>query len=264
MHVRRLGAIVLAVWVTLGCAMPGHAQSPSNSVSPPPSPALPTPAAPLAPFTAHYIADWKSINVGTSDLELKPDTAPSAYLYTWTVTARGIFRLVYANDVIQKSWLSVAGDHVRPEKYRAEDGTSTVAIDFDWRERRARGESEKKPVNLKLSDGVQDVMSIQIEVMLDLRNGNLPKMFRILDKDEIKDFIYAQEGSARIRTVLGELDTVIVSSRRSGGNRVLRMWFAPSLGYVPVLAERSRDGKVEFTMKIKTLNAPRTPAAPAA
>jgi hypothetical protein len=180
------------------------------------------------------------------------------------MAARGVFRIVYSNDVIQKSWFSVVRSHVRPDKYRAQDGASTASIDFDWDAGRARGESEKKPVDLKLDQGAQDVMSIQVEVMLDLEHGDLPTTFRILDKDEIKDFEYTQEGNARLRTALGELDTVIVSSRHVGSNRVLRMWFAPSQGFVPVLAERSRDGKVEFTMKIKTLNAPRTPAAPAA
>jgi hypothetical protein len=207
----------------------------------------------IAPFTAHYTADWKSINVGTSDLELKPDADPGHYVYTWTVAARGIFRLAYANDVIQTSWLSMKADHVRPERYRAQDGPSTVSLDFDWNGGHASGVVEKKPVDLKLEPGTQDVMSIQVEVMLDLKNGNLPKTFRILDKDEIKDFVYTQEGPARLRTALGELDTVIVSSQRTGGNRVLRMWFAPSLGFVPVQAERSRDGKLEFAMRIKTL-----------
>ena len=72
-------------------------------------------------------------------------------------------------------------------------------------------------------------------------------------KDELKEFIYSQEGTAKIRTDLGELDTVIVASQRTGNNRILRMWFAPSLGYVPVQAERTRDGKLEFAMRIKTL-----------
>jgi hypothetical protein len=217
----------------------------------------------VAPFLAHYTAEWRGITVGTSDLDLKTDTAPGGYIYTWTVTARGIFRLVYANDVIQKSWFSVTNDHVRPEKYRAEDGTSTANIDFDWEAGHAQGQTEKKPVNLKLSDGTQDIMSIQVEVMLDLKNGTMPKNFRILDKDEIKDFIYTPEGSARIRTALGELDTLVVSSRRAGGDRVLRMWFAPSLGFIPVLAERSRGDKLEFTMKIKTLKSGAAKAAAA-
>ena len=219
--------------------------------------------APL-PFKAHYAADWKSFNVGTSDLELVADTTPGTYRYTWTVSARGVFRIAYPNDVIQRSWFSVAGEHVRPERYRAEDGSSTASIDFDWQAGHTRGESEKKPVNVLLSDGVQDVMSIQVEIMLDLKNNSIPQTFRVLDKDEIKDFVYADEGAARLRTALGELATVIVSSRRAGGNRILRMWFAPSLGFVPVQAERSRDGKLEFAMKIKTLNFAGQPAAPPA
>lgn len=214
-----------------------------------------TPSAPesgITPFSAHYLADWKSINVGTSDLELKQDAEPGHYLYTWTITARGIFRL-YRDQVTQKSWLSIIANHVRPDKYRAEDGRSTVNLDFDWDAGTVRGTSENKAVDLKLKDGIQDVMSIQVEVMLDLKNGNLPKTFQIIDKDQPKEFIYDQEGTANIRTALGQLDTVIVSSRQAGNNRILRMWFAPSLGFVPVQAERTRDGKLEFAMRIKTL-----------
>lgn len=206
----------------------------------------------LEAFTAHYEADWKTINIGTSDLELKQDSEPGHFIYTWTITARGVFRL-YRSQVTQKSWLSIEAEHARPEKYHAEDGSSTVSLDFDWTSRRARGASENKPVDLQLKDGTQDVMSIQVEVMLDLKNAQLPKTFQILDNDEVKEFLYSQEGAAKIRTALGELDTVIVSSQRAGSNRILRMWFAPSLGYIPVQAERSRDGKLEFAMRIKSL-----------
>jgi len=207
----------------------------------------------IASFSAHYQADWKSISVGTSDLELRNDTEPGHYVYTWTITARGIFRVVYHDDLIQKSWFSINDGHVRPAKYRAVDGSSSVDLDFDWAGGHVRGTSENKPVDLELKEGTQDVMSIQVEVMLDLQKGNLPKTFQIIDKDELKDFIYTQEGTANIRTDLGRLDTIIVSSQRTGNSRILRMWFAPSLGFIPVQAERTRDGKLEFAMRIKTL-----------
>jgi len=206
----------------------------------------------IAPFSARYQADWKSINVGTSDLELKQDTEPGHYVYTWSITAHGIFRL-YRDEVTQQSWLSINADHVRPEKYRAEDGSSSVNLDFDWDGGHVRGTSENKPVDLTLKEGTQDLLSIQVEVMLGLKKGNLPKTFQIIDKDKLKEFIYTQEGTANIRSALGQLDTVIVESRQAGNNRILRMWFAPSLGFVPVQAERTRDGKLEFAMRIKTL-----------
>jgi len=206
----------------------------------------------IAPFSARYQADWKSINVGTSDLELKQDTEPGHYVYTWSITAHGIFRL-YRDEVTQQSWLSINADHVRPEKYRAEDGSSSVNLDFDWDGGHVRGTSESKPVDLTLKEGTQDLLSIQVEVMLGLKKGNLPKTFQIIDKDKLKEFIYTQEGTANIRTALGQLGAVMGESRQAGNNRILRLWFAPSLGFVPVQAERTRDGKLEFAMRIKTL-----------
>jgi hypothetical protein len=208
----------------------------------------------IAPFIAHYQADWKGISVGTSDIQLMQRAEPGQFLYTWTITARGIFRIAYHDGLVQKSWLSMIGDHVRPDKYSGKEGSSSVELNFDWQNKRATGVSETKPVDLKLQDGTQDVMSIQVEVMLDLKHGNLPKTFAIIDKDQLKEFNYTQEGSAKIRTALGEIDTIIVTSQRAGNNRILRMWFAPSLGYIPVQAERSRDGKVEIAMRIKSVD----------
>lgn len=207
----------------------------------------------IPPFSAHYVAEWKGITVGSSDLQLRSDAEPQHYLYKWTITARGIFRLVYPNDLTQQSWFEVLADHVRPEKYRAEEGSSSVSLDFDWDGGRARGLSENKPVDFPLKSGSQDLMSIQIEVMLDLKNGDLPELFNIIDKDQLKDFIYTREGTAKLRTAIGLLDTVIVSSRRPDNDRILRMWFASSLGFVPVQAERSRGGNLEFAMRIKSL-----------
>jgi Protein of unknown function (DUF3108) len=208
----------------------------------------------VTPFSAHYLADWKGISVGTSSIELKPGSEPGRYVYTWTITARGIFRLAYHDDVVQTSWLSINSDHVRPERYLGREGSSSVELNFDWQDKRATGQSESKPVDLALKEGTQDVMSIQVEVMLDLKNGNLPKTFQIIDKDQLKEFNYTREGAAKIKTAIGDLDTVIVTSQRTGNNRILKMWFAPTLGFIPVQAERTRDGKLEIAMRIKSLN----------
>ena len=207
----------------------------------------------IAAFSAHYDAYWKSITVGTSDLQLQRGAEPDHYVYTWIISAHGIFRIIYSNPVTQKSWLKIQGEHIRPLKYHGDDGSSSVDLDFDWDTGHARGKSEGKPVDLALSEGTQDVMSIQLEIMLDLKRGNLPAHFRIIDNDEVKDFNYTNEGTARIHTALGDLDTIVVASQRTGNSRILRMWFAPSLGYIPVKAERWRDGKLEFAMRIKAL-----------
>jgi hypothetical protein len=208
----------------------------------------------VAPFIAQYEAAWKGMAIGTSEIQLTRGAELGTYMYVWTISARGFFRIAYRDDLVQKSWVTVVGDHVRPDKYFGKEGSQTVELNFDWQDNRATGVSETKPVDIKLPVGAQDVMSSQVEVMLDLKNGNLPRTFQIIDKDQLKEFNYTQEGTAKIRTAIGELDTVIVTSQRTGNNRILKMWFAPSLGFVPVQAERSRDGKVEISMRIKSVD----------
>jgi hypothetical protein len=208
----------------------------------------------VAPFIAKYEAAWKGMTIGTSEIQLTRGAEPGSYMYVWTISAQGFFRIAYRDDLVQKSWVTMIGDHVRPDKYFGKEGSRTVELNFDWQDKRATGMSEGKPVDIQLPDGAQDVMSSQVEVMLDLKNGNLPKTFKIIDKDQLKEFNYTQEGNARIHTAIGGLDTVIVTSQRTGNNRILRMWFAPSLGFVPVQAERTRDGKVEISMRIKSVD----------
>jgi hypothetical protein len=210
----------------------------------------------VEPFTAQFSGEWKGIGVATSTLVLRRDAAPGQWIYTWRISARGIFRLLYSDDVVQTSWFDLSGPHVRTSRYEASEGSAAVRLAFDWDAHRARGSSEGKPLDLVLQDNTQDVLSIQVEVMQDLMNGELPPTFSIVDKDEVKEFLYTRKGTARLRTALGELDTMVIDSQREGGNRILRMWFAPSLGFAPVQAERLRDGKAEFALRIRSLARP--------
>ncbi len=206
-----------------------------------------------APFTAHYDAQWKSINVGSSEIVLNAGAEPGQYEYKWTIAARGIFKVVYDKPVTQTSWFDVLDGHARPRKYLGEEGSSSVSLNFDWTKKVITGLSEGKPVNIAIKNSAQDLNSIQVEIMLDLQRGELPKTFEIIDKDQLKEFNYTREpGTVRIRTPMGEMETVVVASQRTGNTRILRMWFAPSLGFMPVQAERMRDGKLEFAMRLKS------------
>jgi Protein of unknown function (DUF3108) len=147
---------------------------------------------------------------------------------------------------------------VQPLRFRADDGSSDdshdVNFDFDWSQNRVTGIAERKRVAVTLRPGAQDDLSAQIATMLMLaRGGPLPSSFWVVDNDQLKEYLYHQEGSARLRTAVGEVDTIIVSSQRKDSPRMIRTWFAPLLGYVPVKAERTRNGKVEFSMSIRSL-----------
>lgn len=211
----------------------------------------------LKPFSASYAVEWKGITAGSTTLDLA-DAGGGRWTYRSRIVARGIFRLAFPDDITQTSTFTLTPEGiVRPLQYRGDDGSSDkkrdVALEFDWTNSRITGTSELKPVNLALEPGTQDAMSVQIAMIRELAGGREPTKFLMIDKNEIKDYVYAREGSARIKTAIGELDTVIWASHRPNSNRVTRMWYAPSLGFLPVKAERRRGDKVEFQMTLRSL-----------
>ncbi len=76
----------------------------------------------------------------------------------------------------------------------------------------------------------------------------------MIDATKLKEYELLLEGNARIETALGELDTVIYTSKRVGtSDRLTRTWVAPALGYLPVKAESIRGKKVEVRLLIQTV-----------
>ncbi len=213
-------------------------------------------SASLQPFAASYGIVWRGFNAGTTDLELThaPD---GQFVYASRANARGLFRAVFSDEITQTTWFNVSEKGVLPTRYRADDGSEDtdrdISIDFDWQAGRARGTAENKPVDVALEPGAQDAMSIQMALMSDLLKGEQPSTYRLVDKDRIKEYRYTYEGEQRLKTALGELDTVIYTSQREGSKRLTRTWYAPSLGYVAVRGEQLRDGKREWIMEIRSL-----------
>jgi hypothetical protein len=210
-------------------------------------------AARLTPFATRYEVVWKGVNVGTASLELTIDAA-GRYTYVSRNNARGFARMAFPGEITQISQFTLEGGAVRPASYRADDGTDKqerdVSLSFDWAAQRVSGTAEKRPVDVALRPGAQDGMSVQIALINELIKGRSPTGFWLIDKDVLKEYEYIAEGKARLQTALGELDTVIYSSRRPGSDRLTRVWYAPSLGYTPVQAERRRGDRVEWSMRV--------------
>lgn len=209
----------------------------------------------LLPFTATFDVVFRGFNAGTSTLELARENE-QRWRYLSRNQARGVFRIALPGEIRQTSILTIDDAGVRPLRYAADDGTDAttrdIRLEFDWAAARVRGVAEQKPVDLPITMGLQDGMSVQLALMRALSRGESPTGYSLIDKDEIKEYRYEFEGRATLQTVAGELDTLIWSSRRPNSNRVTRVWYAPSLGYLPVQAERRKGESVEWSMRLKT------------
>ena len=207
----------------------------------------------LKPFKATYTLEWKGLTAGNSTLELRR-AGPDQYTYSSVNTARGLFRLAFSDALVQSSTFKVANGRVVPLTFKGNDEKQRpIDLTFDWTRMRVTGTAKEHAVDIELPPDAQDPMSLQIASLRDLAAGKLKDVVWMLDADKMKDFELKLEGTARIDTELGEFDTMIYTSQRVGSDRVTRTWVAPTLGYLPVKAERVRGKKTDFTLNIQSV-----------
>lgn len=209
----------------------------------------------LMPFSVNFEVNFRGMNAGTASLELTRENG-GTWRYVSRNNARGLFRLAFPGEIRQTSVFSIIDSEVRPLRYNADDGTNSkerdIQLQFDWSAARVRGVAENVRVDLPIESGLQDGMSVQIALLRALARGETPTGFKLIDKDEIKDYVYSAEKPVRLKTPMGELDTVVWSSHRPNSNRLTRVWYAPTLGYMPVQAERRKGDKLEWSMRLKS------------
>jgi len=215
------------------------------------------------PFKVTFGVEWHGMSAGTSVLELTRKGS-SEWTYKSSNTARGLFRIALPDTITQISEFRIDNGMVVPLKYVGDDGSSDtskdVSLKFDWDARKVTGTAENKPVDQPLTPGVQDGLSVQVALMCALAAGNVPASFRLIDKDEVKEYQYTREGEAKLDTAVGKLDTVIYRSQKAGASRYTRLWIAPSLGYLPVRAEQAKRDKRELQLTIRAVERPEASA----
>jgi len=209
----------------------------------------------VKPFTGTYSVEFRGIRAGDIDFILRQ--ANGRYVYESVAHPRGIAKLVVNNKTREASEFVVENGAINPLKYELDDGTSDTDEDtrltFDWSAKKARGTHEDQAIELPLTDGVQDRMSVQVVVMQLLLAGKQPDKITFIDRDALKEYTYVRVREEKLKTNLGELETIVYSSSRPGSTRVSRLWYAPSLGFAPVRGEQERKGKIVTVFEIQKL-----------
>jgi hypothetical protein len=206
----------------------------------------------LKPFVGTYSVVYRGIRAGTIDFVFRQ--ADGRYIYESIAHPRGLARVVINDKIREASEFIVEQGAIRPRYYELDDGTKDTDEDtrltFDWTAKVARGTHEDHAIEVPLHDGVQDRMSAQIVVMQMLATGQQPDKLAFIDRDALKEYTYVRVRTEKLKTALGDLDTVVYSSSRPGSNRVSRLWYAPSQGFAPVRGEQERKGKIETVFEI--------------
>jgi hypothetical protein len=210
----------------------------------------------LKPFEASYTWVWHGMTVAVSSLHLEHQEG-NKWVYRSKSEPRGIGRL-FSERPIQESVLEVTDAGVRPLTYKADDGTSATKRDanitFDWEHNQATGVYEDEKVDMPISPGIQDDLSIQVALIVELLRGRVPEKFSLLSGNSVREYHYSKDGEETLTTPAGTLQTIIYRSEKQYSPRVTRFWCAPSLGYLPLRAQQTKGkDNIEWTMQLQSL-----------
>jgi hypothetical protein len=224
----------------------------------PPASATPaTRSVPLKPYKARYQVGYMALSGGQIEAQLRRGDRPGLWVYETQAFPNMIGRLAVSPEAREHSTMEITPAGVRPLAYEFYDGSQDVAQDvrlrFDWSRLSVTGNANGKDFELDVPAGTQDTASVQAAMIVALAAGRQPSAFAILTGSKLRDYRYWSEGKATLNTALGKLDTVVWASQRDGSTRVGKVWYAPSLGYVPVQAIQYRKGKQLVQMRIVSL-----------
>ena len=212
----------------------------------------------LQPFEATYSWSWKGMVVAVSTLKLEHNQGDT-WTYSSSSQPRGLGRL-FSQRPVMRSVMRVTGDEVQPLEYHADAGNGSTDrnadLKFDWTAARVTGTYENTKVDLALKPGVEDDLSVQIAMLVQMLHGHTPDNLAMVDKNEVREYHYGREREETIDTALGRLQTVVYTSQRTGSPRITRFWCPPDQGFVPVRVEQRRQNEVEWRMDIDRLTRP--------
>jgi Protein of unknown function (DUF3108) len=208
----------------------------------------------LRPFQASYAWVWHGMTVAVSTLKLEQHQ--DTWVYSSKTQPRGLGKM-FSERPTSESTLQITHTGVRPLHYKADDGTSSTKRDadvqFDWELNRATGVYEDAKVDMPLQPGIQDDLSVQIALMVELLSGRTPDRFLMIDKNTVREYRYTREREESLTTALGKVDTIVYRSEKAGSPRVTRFWCAPSHGYIPMRVEQKKGDDVQWTMQMQSL-----------
>lgn len=213
-------------------------------------------AAALDPFTARYDVEVSGLSgVLTSTLSRQDD---GRYVFENRTRAHGLARMLRPRDAVDRSEFTVSANELRPLRYLSEDGSRRnkrgSTVEFDWTGARADSQYKGESREIELDAALLDRQLMQIAMMRDLAAGQRSGSYKVIDRNQVKQYDIEVVGTETLTVPAGAYDTVIIERRRPGSSRSTRLWCAADLDYLPVRMQQFKDGDVIATLTLESVD----------
>ena len=200
----------------------------------------------LTPHTAEYEVSM-SVMSGVLSTELRK--IPNGYVAHHIVKPSGLSRMITGGTIDVTSEFQKGTDGVKPIRFQATDtirGAPDVDLTFDWSTNLVKGTVGGESVELQLDGIAHDSISIQYELMHDLLTGDTNGQYTLFDLDQLKIANVLSTGEKLLKARAGTFTAVGIRHQKEGSLRTTTLWCVEELGYLPVVIEQHRKGKLTF------------------
>lgn len=203
-------------------------------------------AADLTPYRAEYKVKISVIS-GLLTAELRADE--SGFVATHAVKPVGLARLLTRGTIVVSSEFTTSDDGVIPVRYDGVDKITDepeVHLGFDWSTNTASGTVGADDVTIQLDGLSHDPVSIQYALMHDLLTGRSKDTYVLFDVDKMRVADIRNIGTKTVKTKAGSFEVIGIQHQNQNSSRVMTLWCAPELGYLPVIVEQHRNNKLRM------------------
>jgi hypothetical protein len=212
----------------------------------------------IATYQAEYRVEYRGRFVGRAHMTVSYDEERDIYVFESITRARGLARLIAPGPITEKSHFVYEDGEIRPLEFWLDDGsrrgTDNLHIAFDWDRDVAIATDRQGETELSLRPGVLDRATMQVAVMHDMATREGPDRYVLADGDSLRTYEYTPTGEEVIATGVGEFQAQGFVQRREGSSRTLSVWGAPELDFLPVRIEQHRDGELQWSSILESVN----------
>ncbi|MDJ0760489.1 MAG: DUF3108 domain-containing protein [Woeseiaceae bacterium] len=210
----------------------------------------------LTPHEAEYRV---KISILGGDLNTRLVADGAGYAANHVIRPTGLSKLAASGKIDETSEFAINDDRVVPGDYRSVDeltkDKTNADVVFDWENERLDGSINGEPADFEIEDGMLDRVSIQYQLMRDLKQGQLREQYRLFDIDEVKVLNVSNIGEREVKTPAGKFNVIGIRHQAEGSSRTTTLWCAEELDFLPVIIEQHRKGKLRLRAKLKDYRA---------
>ncbi len=198
-------------------------------------------------FKATYKLHSGGIEIATMEREMSR-IADNHYAYLSITQTVGLVALLHKDHIVERSEWTTSNGIPRPLYYTYSrtrgKKNRNVEIRFDWENRRTLHKVRDRDLELPLPEGTLDKLLYQYAIMLNAAGNRFPVTYHIADGGKMKQYDFSRLGDEKVKTALGELQTLKLQSNPSVKDKQITIWCAPDQNYLPVKVEHKEDGTV--------------------